>query len=131
TRPRGKDEEERATNGAELRASQKERAEHFMLGGRARNDVGRVSRCGTVKVKEVMRVDRFSHVMHLTSVVEGELKPELDALDAFRACFPAGTVSGAPKISAMERIAELEPAQRGPYAGAVGYIGFDSTLATC
>ena len=131
TRPRGRDDEEDAANEAELRASEKERAEHVMLVDLARNDIGRVSRPGTVKVKELMRVDRFSHVMHLTSVVEGELKPELDALDAFRACFPAGTVSGAPKIRAMERIAELEPDQRGPYAGAVGYLGFDGALDTC
>jgi len=131
TRPRGKDDAEDATNEAELRASEKERAEHVMLVDLARNDIGRVSRPGTVRVKELMRVDRFSHVMHLTSVVEGELKPELDALDAFRACFPAGTVSGAPKIRAMERIAELEPDQRGPYAGAVGYLGFDGALDTC
>jgi anthranilate synthase component 1 len=131
TRPRGSDEAEDAENEAELRASEKERAEHVMLVDLARNDIGRVSRPGTVKVKELMRVDRFSHVMHLTSVVEGELKPELDAVDAFRACFPAGTVSGAPKIRAMERIAELEPDQRGPYAGAVGYLGFDGTLDTC
>ena len=131
TRPRGKDDAEDAANEAELRASEKERAEHVMLVDLARNDIGRVSKSGTVKVKELMRVDRFSHVMHLTSVVEGELKPELDALDAFRACFPAGTVSGAPKIRAMERIAELESDQRGPYAGAVGYLGFDGTLDTC
>ncbi len=131
TRPRGENEAEDAANEAELRASEKERAEHVMLVDLARNDIGRVSRAGTVKVKELMRVDRFSHVMHLTSVVEGELKPELDALDAFRACFPAGTVSGAPKIRAMERIAELEPDQRGPYAGAVGYLGFDGALDTC
>src|SRR6058998_144943 len=131
TRPRGKDDAEDAANEAELRASEKERAEHVMLVDLARNDIGRVSRSGTVKVKELMRVDRFSHVMHLTSVVEGELKPELDALDAFRACFPAGTVSGAPKIRAMERIAELEPDQRGPYAGAVGYLGFDGRMDTC
>jgi anthranilate synthase component 1 len=82
-------------------------------------------------VRELMRVDRFSHVMHLTSVVDGELRADLDALDAFRACFPAGTVSGAPKIRAMERIAELEPEQRGPYAGAVGYLSFDGALDTC
>jgi anthranilate synthase component 1 len=131
TRPRGMDEAEDAANEAELRGSEKERAEHVMLVDLTRNDIGRVSRPGTVKVKELMRVDRFSHVMHLTSVVEGELKPELDALDAFRACFPAGTVSGAPKIRAMERIAELETDQRGPYAGAVGYMGFDGTLDTC
>jgi anthranilate synthase component 1 len=131
TRPRGKDDAEDAANEIELRRSEKERAEHVMLVDLARNDVGRVARGGTVKVKELMRVDRFSHVMHLTSVVEGELAPGLDALDAFRACFPAGTVSGAPKIRAMERIAELETDQRGPYAGAVGYLGFDGTLDTC
>ncbi len=131
TRPRGQDDAEDAANEIELRRSEKERAEHVMLVDLARNDIGRVSRGGTVKVKELMRVDRFSHVMHLTSVVEGELAVGLDALDAFRACFPAGTVSGAPKIRAMERIAELEPDQRGPYAGAVGYLGFDGALDTC
>ena len=131
TRPRGRDDAEDAANEAELRASEKERAEHVMLVDLARNDIGRVSRAGTVKVRELMRVDRFSHVMHLTSVVDGELAPGLDALDAFRACFPAGTVSGAPKIRAMERIAELETDRRGPYAGAVGYIGFDGRMDTC
>jgi anthranilate synthase component 1 len=131
TRPRGRDEREDLANEQELRASEKERAEHVMLVDLARNDIGRVSRAGTVRVREIMRVDRFSHVMHLTSVVDGELAPELDALDAFRACFPAGTVSGAPKIRAMERIAELETDRRGPYAGAVGYIGFDGRLDTC
>jgi anthranilate synthase component 1 len=102
-----------------------------MLVDLARNDIGRVSRPGTVRVRELMRVDRFSHVMHLTSVVDGELAPGLDALDAFRACFPAGTVSGAPKIRAMERIAELETDRRGPYAGGVGYLGFDGRMDTC
>jgi anthranilate synthase component 1 len=131
TRPRGRDETEDATMEAELRASEKERAEHVMLVDLARNDIGRVSRPGTVRVRELMRVDRFSHVMHLTSVVDGELAPGLDALDAFRACFPAGTVSGAPKIRAMERIAELETDRRGPYAGAVGYLGFDGRMDTC
>jgi len=131
TRPRGRDDAEDALNERELRASEKERAEHVMLVDLTRNDVGRVSRAGTVRVRELMRVDRFSHVMHLTSVVDGELAPGLDALDAFRACFPAGTVSGAPKIRAMERIAELEQDRRGPYAGAVGYIGFDGRLDTC
>jgi anthranilate synthase component 1 len=131
TRPRGRDEAEDAAMEAELRASEKERAEHVMLVDLARNDIGRVSRAGTVRVRELMRVDRFSHVMHLTSVVDGELAPGLDALDAFRACFPAGTVSGAPKIRAMERIAELETDRRGPYAGAVGYLGFDGRMDTC
>ena len=131
TRQRGRDEAQDLANEAELRASEKERAEHVMLVDLTRNDIGRVSRPGTVKVRELMRVDRFSHVMHLTSVVDGELSPGLDALDAFRACFPAGTVSGAPKIRAMERIAELEPDRRGPYAGAVGYLGFDGRMDTC
>ena len=131
TRPRGRDAAEDAANELELRRSVKERAEHVMLVDLARNDIGRVARGGTVRVDELMRVDRFSHVMHLTSVVEGELAPGRDALDAFRACFPAGTVSGAPKIRAMERIAELETDQRGPYAGAVGYLGFDGALDTC
>jgi anthranilate synthase component 1 len=131
TRPRGKDEVADAANEAELRASEKERAEHVMLVDLGRNDVGRVSKPGTVRVPELMRVDRFSHVMHLTSVVEGTLKDDVDALDAFRACFPAGTVSGAPKIRAMERIAELETDRRGSYAGAVGYLGFDGSLDTC
>src|SRR5205814_729863 len=116
---------------AELRASEKERAEHVMLVDLARSDLGRVSRAGTVRVRELMRVGRFSHVMHLTSVVDGELAPGVDALDAFRACFPAGTVSGAPKIRAMERIAELETDRRGPYAGAIGYLGFDVRMDTC
>ncbi|MGH2377991.1 MAG: anthranilate synthase component I [Candidatus Limnocylindria bacterium] len=131
TRPRGTTDAEDAALEAELRTSDKERAEHVMLVDLARNDIGRVSRPGTVRVLELMRTDRFSHVMHLTSVVEGLLRADLDALDAFRACFPAGTVSGAPKIRAMERIAELEPERRGPYAGAVGYLGFDGTLDTC
>jgi anthranilate synthase component 1 len=131
TRPRGRDEAEDAAMEAELRASEKERAEHVMLVDLARNDIGRVSRAGTVRVRELMRVDRFSHVMHLTSVVDGELARGVDALDAFRACFPAGTVSGAPKIRAMERIAELETDRRGPYAGAVGYVGFDGRMDTC
>ena len=131
TRPRGADDREDGALEAELRASEKERAEHVMLVDLARNDIGRVARPGSVRVTELMRVDRFSHVMHLTSVVEGGLRGGLDALDAFRACFPAGTVSGAPKIRAMERIAELEPERRGPYAGAVGYVGFDGNMDTC
>jgi anthranilate synthase component 1 len=131
TRPRGADPAADAANEAELRASEKERAEHVMLVDLGRNDVGRVSRPGTVRVPELMRVDRFSHVMHLTSVVEGTLRDDIDALGAFRACFPAGTVSGAPKIRAMERIAELETDRRGTYAGAVGYLGFDGSLDTC
>jgi anthranilate synthase component 1 len=131
TRPRGADAASDAANEAELRASEKERAEHVMLVDLGRNDIGRVSKPGTVRVPELMRVDRFSHVMHLTSVVEGTLRDDIDALGAFRACFPAGTVSGAPKIRAMERIAELETDRRGTYAGAVGYLGFDGSLDTC
>jgi anthranilate synthase component I len=131
TRPRGVDAAADAANETDLRASEKERAEHVMLVDLGRNDVGRVSKPGTVRVPELMRVDRFSHVMHLTSVVEGTLRDDIDALDAFRACFPAGTVSGAPKIRAMERIAELETDRRGTYAGAVGYLGFDGSLDTC
>ncbi len=131
TRPRGATAEEDAAREVELLASEKERAEHVMLVDLARNDIGRVSAPGTVIVRELMRVDRFSHVMHLTSIVVGRLATGLDALDAFRACFPAGTVSGAPKIRAMERIAELETDRRGPYAGAIGYLGFDGTLDTC
>jgi anthranilate synthase component 1 len=131
TMPRGRDPDEDVEIERKLLADEKERAEHVMLVDLARNDIGRVSRAGTVRVRELMRVDRFSHVMHLTSVVDGELAPGLDALDAFRACFPAGTVSGAPKIRAMERIAELEADRRGPYAGAVGYLGFDGRMDTC
>ena len=131
TRPRGADPEADAAREAELRGSEKERAEHVMLVDLGRNDVGRVSAPGSVRVPELMRVDRFSHVMHLTSVVEGTLRDDIDALGAFRACFPAGTVSGAPKIRAMERIAELETDRRGTYAGAVGYLGFDGSLDTC
>ncbi len=131
TRRRGADDEEDARLEVELRESEKERAEHVMLVDLARNDVGRVSEMGSVRVPTLMRVDRFSHVMHLTSVVEGRLREDLDAFDAFRACFPAGTVSGAPKVRAMERIAELEHERRGPYAGAVGYADFDGDLDTC
>ena len=131
TRPRGADDEADAAEEAALLASEKERAEHVMLVDLSRNDIGRVAVPGSVRVRELMRVDRFSHVMHLTSVVEGTLRPGLDALDAVRAAFPAGTVSGAPKLRAMERIAELEDDARGPYAGAVGYLAFDGALDTC
>lgn len=131
TRPRGADAAEDARLEAELVASEKERAEHVMLVDLARNDIGRVSEMGTVRVPVLMRVDRFSHVMHLVTVVEGTLRRGLDAFDAFRACFPAGTVSGAPKVRAMQRIAEMEPDRRGPYAGAVGYVDFDGNMDTC
>jgi anthranilate synthase component 1 len=130
TRPRGKTPEEEETLEAELKASEKERAEHIMLVDLGRNDIGRVSVPGTVKVPQLMEVERYSHVMHLVSHVVGKLKPELTAYDALRACFPAGTVSGAPKIRAMEIIAELEGQRRGPYAGAVGYFSFSGNMDT-
>jgi anthranilate synthase component 1 len=125
TRPRGLTETEDIELEAELRADEKERAEHLMLVDLGRNDVGRVARYGSVSVPEFMTVERYSHVMHLVTQVEGELQDGLTAFDAFRAAFPAGTVSGAPKIRAMEIIDELEPVRRGPYAGAVGYLSYD------
>lgn len=131
TRPRGKTLAEDKALAAELLADPKERAEHVMLVDLGRNDVGRVSRFGTVKVPQFMEVEFYSHVMHLVSAVEGELSSGYTALDALQACFPAGTVTGAPKVRAMEIIAELEPTRRGPYAGAVGYIGLSGNLDTC
>jgi anthranilate synthase component 1 len=128
TRPRGLTAEEDLALEAELRSDEKERAEHVMLLDLGRNDIGRVSVPGTVRATQVMDVERYSHVMHLVSHVTGRLRPDLTAFDALRACFPAGTVSGAPKIRAMEIIAELEPDRRGPYAGAVGYFGFSGNL---
>ena len=122
TRPRGSTAEADAAMAAELAADEKERAEHVMLVDLGRNDVGRIARYGTVKVTELMVVERYSHVLHLVSQVEGELREGLSAMDAFRATFPAGTMTGAPKVRAMEIIDELEPERRGPYAGAVGYI---------
>lgn len=130
TRRRGHDSEEDDRLAAELQADIKERAEHLMLVDLGRNDVGRVSQPGTVRVPQFMEVERYSHVMHLVSTVIGQLRPEFHALDALQACFPAGTVSGAPKIRAMEIIAELETDQRGPYAGCVGYLGFEGSLDT-
>ena len=124
TRPRGVDAAEDAAMEADMRADPKECAEHLMLVDLGRNDVGRVAQYGTVRVVEQMAVERYSHVMHLVSEVRGTLRPELDALDALGAAFPAGTVSGAPKVRAMEIIDELEPTRRGPYAGAVGYVGY-------
>ncbi len=131
TRRRGKDDEEDAALAEELLADEKERAEHLMLVDLGRNDIGRVAEAGSVRVPVFMRVEKFSHVMHLVSHVTGRLRPDMSALDALRAVFPAGTVSGAPKIRAMEIIAELEGEQRGVYAGAVGYIGFNGDLDTC
>ena len=130
TRPRGKTPAEDARLEAELRNDEKERAEHIMLVDLGRNDVGRVSVPGTVKVSELMEVERYSHVMHLVTNVQGELRADMTPFDALRACFPAGTVSGAPKIRAMEIIAELEPDKRGPYAGCVGYFGFSGNMDT-
>lgn len=131
TRPRGRTPEEDAALAEELAADEKERAEHVMLVDLGRNDVGRVAKPGTVRVPRFMGIDRYSHVMHLVSSVEGELRDGLSALDALRACFPAGTVSGAPKVRAMEIIAELETDRRGPYAGAVGYVDFSGGMDTC
>ncbi|MDX2192489.1 MAG: chorismate-binding protein [Gemmatimonadales bacterium] len=124
TRPRGPTPAADQALAAELAADPKERAEHLMLVDLGRNDVGRVSSYGTVRVSQFMVTERYSHVMHLVSEVRGALRPGLDALAALGACFPAGTVSGAPKVRAMEIIDELEPTRRGPYAGAVGYVGW-------
>ena len=131
TRPRGRDEDEDQALAEELMADEKERAEHLMLVDLGRNDIGRVSAPGTVRVPTFMAIEKFSHVMHLVSHVSGRLRAGMSALDALRACFPAGTVSGAPKIRAMEIIAELEGEQRGIYSGAVGHVGFNGDLDTC
>jgi anthranilate synthase component 1 len=131
TRKRGSTEEEDGVLEKELLADPKERAEHIMLVDLGRNDVGRVSSPGSVHVSELMVIERYSHVMHIVSNVRGKLSPGNDAFDVVRACFPAGTVSGAPKIRAMEIIDELEPTRRGPYAGAVGYFGFSGNMDTC
>jgi anthranilate synthase component 1 len=131
TRPRGKTEEEDMRLAEELKRNEKERAEHVMLVDLGRNDLGRVSAYGTVKVPTYMTLERYSHVMHLVSIVEGRLSDEHDRLDALVACFPAGTVSGAPKVRAMEIIAELENRRRGVYAGAVGYLDFAGNLDFC
>ncbi len=131
TRRRGRTEEEDAALEAELLADPKERAEHIMLVDLGRNDVGRVASLGTVELKEVMTVERYSHVMHISSDVRGRLAPGLNAFDALRATLPVGTVSGAPKVRAMQIIDELEPTRRGPYAGAVGYVDFSGNMDTC
>jgi anthranilate synthase component I len=130
TRPRGETEEEDRAMERELLADPKERAEHVMLVDLGRNDVGRVAKIGSVEVTELMVVERYSHVMHIVSNVRGELNDGLDAFDAFRATFPQGTVSGAPKIRAMEIIDELEPVRRGVYAGAVGYFSYTGNMDT-
>ncbi|MBB6146339.1 anthranilate synthase component 1 [Silvibacterium bohemicum] len=131
TRPRGASEEEDLRIGEELLHDEKERAEHVMLVDLGRNDVGRVSEYGTVKVKNLMAVERYSHVMHLVSSIDGTLRKDLTAVDAFRACFPAGTLSGAPKIRAMEIIEELESTRRGIYGGSVFYADFSGNLTSC
>ncbi|MEY4362139.1 MAG: anthranilate synthase component, partial [Actinomycetota bacterium] len=130
TRKRGADDEHDRRLAAELRENPKEVAEHVMLVDLARNDVGRVSSFGTVKVDELMTLERYSHVMHLTSQVSGELTPGRTPIDVLRATLPAGTVSGAPKVRAMEIIDSLEPVKRGPYAGVVGYVDFSGNLDT-
>jgi anthranilate synthase component 1 len=131
TRPRGATEAEDVALAEEMLSDEKERAEHVMLVDLGRNDVGRVSQFGSVKVDRLMFVERYSHVMHIVSSIEGKLKPELTAVDALRACFPAGTLSGAPKVRAMEIIEELEPARRGTYGGAVLYADFSGNLDSC
>jgi anthranilate synthase component 1 len=131
TRRRGATEEEDQALAAELLADEKERAEHVMLVDLGRNDVGRVARFGSVKLSDVMVIERYSHVMHITSNVTGQLDEGKDAFDALKACLPAGTVSGAPKVRAMEIIDELEPHRRGPYAGAVGHFDYNGNMDTC
>ena len=130
TRPRGADAQEDAILAEQLQRDPKERAEHVMLVDLGRNDLGRVARPGTVTVSKYMEVERYSHVLHLVSHVEGRLRPDLDALDALRAVFPAGTLSGAPKVRAMQLIAAAEGERRGLYGGAVGYLGYDGNLDT-
>ena len=131
TRRRGETEEADRTLGEELLADEKERAEHVMLVDLGRNDVGRVAKLGSVELTEVMTVEQYSHVMHISSDVQGQLAEGKNAFDALRATLPVGTVSGAPKIRAMEIIDEFEPTRRGPYAGAVGYVDFAGNMDTC
>ena len=131
TRKRGETGTEDKALEEELKKDPKEMAEHIMLVDLGRNDVGRVAKTGSVKVTELMTVERYSHVMHLVSHVEGELREGLDAFDVLRACFPAGTVTGAPKVRAMEIIEDLEPTRRGPYAGAVGYFSYSGNMDMC
>src|SRR5215472_13233385 len=131
TRPRGRSDEEDMRLAEELKRNDKERAEHVMLVDLGRNDVGRVCEYGSVRVPQFMGLEKFSHVMHLTSIVEGKLADDRDRLDALVSCFPAGTVSGAPKVRAMQIIKELEPSPRGLYAGAVGYLDFAGNLDFC
>jgi anthranilate synthase component 1 len=131
TRPRGKSPDEDAALAKDLLADPKERAEHVMLVDLGRNDVGRVAEFGSVQLTDLMVVENYSHVMHISSNVQATLRKDLNAMDAFRSCLPAGTVSGAPKVRAMEIIDELEPTKRGPYAGAVGYFDYRGNMDTC
>ncbi len=131
TRPRGKTPDEDEQLARELLADPKERAEHVMLVDLGRNDIGRVAKFGSVRLSDLMVVEHYSHVMHISSNVSGVLRDDMDAMDAFKACLPAGTVSGAPKVRAMEIIDELEPTRRGPYAGAVGYFDYRGNMDTC
>jgi anthranilate synthase component 1 len=131
TRKRGRDEAEDRRLEEELRHDEKERAEHVMLVDLGRNDVGRVSDYGTVKVRDLMFVERYSHVMHLVSAVEGTLRAGLTPIDALSSCFPAGTLTGAPKVRAMEIIEEVEPVRRGIYGGSVLYADFAGNLDSC
>ncbi|HET7537380.1 MAG TPA: chorismate-binding protein, partial [Candidatus Didemnitutus sp.] len=131
TRPRGKTHEEDLVFEKELLADEKEKAEHLMLVDLARNDIGRVCDFGSVKVPDFMLIERYSHVMHIVSQVEGQLAPNRSAFDLMRATFPAGTVSGAPKVRAMQLIAQMEGTQRGSYAGALGYFSYDGNLDSC
>ena len=131
TRPRGETEEEDKQLAEELLADPKERAEHIMLVDLGRNDVGRVAQYNTVRIEDEMVIERYSHVMHIVSSVVGKLAEGRDALDTLRACLPAGTLSGAPKVRAMEIIDEMETERRGPYGGAVGYIDFSGNMDTC
>jgi anthranilate synthase component 1 len=131
TRPRGQDDAEDRRLEEDLLADPKERAEHVMLVDLGRNDLGRVCEYNTVHVPELLAIERYSHVMHIVSHVTGQVRAEMDAYDLLRATFPAGTVSGAPKVRAMEIIEELEGERRGAYAGAVGYFGFNGNMDTC
>jgi anthranilate synthase component 1 len=131
THPRGQDENEDQALADKLLHDEKERAEHVMLVDLGRNDLGRVSEYGSVKVRDLMYVERYSHVMHMVSALEGTLRKDLDALDAFAACFPAGTLTGAPKVRAMQIIEELEPVRRGVYGGSVLYADFAGNLDSC
>jgi anthranilate synthase component 1 len=131
SRPRGATPEADDGLAAELLHDEKERAEHIMLVDLGRNDIGRIAQPGSVRVTKLLAIERYSHIMHLVSNVEGRLREDMTALDALRACFPAGTVSGAPKIRAMEIIAELEPDRRSFYAGCVGYVSYTGNLDTC